>query len=201
MKITIVGILFFVFHTAYTQTNMELIPLLDSMIIADQKWRVIARKVRNNELDPIPLNVLTANIKQADSLHFPIVKNLFEKFGFLGYDKVGKTGSHHFWTLVQHQDKHPKFQRKVLLQMKKEVLKNNASSLDYAYLVDRVRINKHRRQVYGTQIQLNEDANSYEPKPVVRPQKLNTRRKKVRLPSIEFYLKAINERYWGTLKD
>ena len=77
----------------------------------------------------------------------------------------------------------------------------NASFLYYAYLIDRVNINSREKQVYGTQMQLNSDSTSYEPKPVIEPEQLNRRRKEAGLVPIEAYIKTMNDRYRGTLKE
>jgi len=77
---------------------------------------------------------------------------MFKKYGFLGFDKVGKEGSNHFWLLVQHCDKYPEFQKKVLKAMDKEVLKGNADPNNYAYLYDRVKVNAGEKQLFGTQV-------------------------------------------------
>lgn len=80
------------------------------------------------------------------------VEAMFKKYGFLGFDKVGKDGSNHFWLLVQHCDKFPEFQKKVLKEMDKEVKKNNANPNNYAYLYDRVQVNAGEKQLFGTQV-------------------------------------------------
>lgn len=80
------------------------------------------------------------------------VEAMFKKYGFLGFDKVGKDGSNHFWLLVQHCDKYPAFQRKVLKAMDKEVKKDNANANNYAYLYDRVKVNAGEKQLFGTQV-------------------------------------------------
>ena len=90
-----------------------------------------------------------------DSVHTNItvrIEKMFGKYGFLGYDKVGEEGSKHFWLLVQHSDKLPEFQKRVLKAMDKEVKKGNASPSDYAYLYDRVKVNAGEKQRFGTQL-------------------------------------------------
>jgi hypothetical protein len=68
-----------------------------------------------------------------------------------GYSLVGESGSSRFWAIVQHCDDDVPFQQKVLLLMKKEVDRKNASGRNYAYLKDRVLINLKQKQLYGTQ--------------------------------------------------
>lgn len=181
------------------QTNPELILQLDSIKQEDQKWRNLFTEFENNQTDTLGRDRIIELIKQTDSLNYIKVKNIFLKEGFLGYDKVGKEGSHKFWLIVQHQDNYPAFQTMVLAKMKEDVDRNNASSKDYAYFVDRVKVNTGQLQIYGTQMQLNADSSSYEPKPVIEPEKLNERRKAVGLSPIENYIRTMNERYFGTL--
>ena len=64
--------------------------------------------------------------------------------------------------------------------MKKEVDKGKASVADYAYLVDRLKVNTGKLQIYGTQMIFNSSSFlSYETKTVIEPEKLNDRRKSV----------------------
>lgn len=80
------------------------------------------------------------------------VEKMFNKYGFLGFDKVGKDGSHNFWLIVQHCDKFPEFQEKVLKAMNNEVKKKNAIPDNYAFLYDRVKVNADEKQLFGTQV-------------------------------------------------
>jgi hypothetical protein len=80
------------------------------------------------------------------------VEAMFDEYGFLGFDKVGKEGSKHFWLIVQHCDKYPQFQGRVLKAMKREVRRGNANANDYAYLYDRVEVNAGKKQMFGTQV-------------------------------------------------
>lgn len=74
-----------------------------------------------------------------------VISEYFKKYGFLGFDKIGKEGSSNFWLLVQHCDKYPEFQKKVLKSMEIEVKKNNANADNYALLYDRVKINSGKK--------------------------------------------------------
>ncbi len=80
------------------------------------------------------------------------VESIYRKYGFLGFDKVGKDGSNNFWLLVQHLDKYPEFQKDILRSMDKAVKKGNANPNNYAYLYDRVKVNGGEKQLFGTQV-------------------------------------------------
>ena len=184
----------------FSQIDSSLVMKVDSMVSVDQKWRGLYRQLNNKEIDTISKSAVVKAMRHTDSTNFIILKSIFNKHGYLGYSKVGHKTSHNFWLLVQHQDKNPAFQERVLLAMKQEVENNNASYLDYAYLIDRVKVNTGELQIYGTQMTVNSDTSSYIPKAVINPMELNERRKIVGLDPIESYVKTMNERYFGTLK-
>src|ERR1700744_1613404 len=73
-------------------------------------------------------------------------EKMFRKYGFLGYAQVGNDSSKSFWSIVQHCDKYPAFQKQVLVEMNKAVKANNADPQNYAYLCDRVQINAKQKQ-------------------------------------------------------
>ena len=180
--------------------NSELIEEIKTIKNEDQKWRNLLTDFENGLTDTLGKERLFKLIRKTDSLNYLEIRRIFREHGFLGYDKIGKEGSHQFWLIVQHQDKYPEFQQRVLEQMKKEVDKGNANSIDYAYLVDRVKVNTGQLQIYGTQMQINSDSTSFEPKPVKEFIQLDERRNQVKLPPIRYYIQTMNERYFGSLK-
>ncbi len=121
---------------------------LEDMVTVDQiaanipkgKYKELSREDWQKFKD----SVFTANKAQAEIM--------FNKYGFPGFDKVGKDGSQHFWLLVQHCDQYPAFQKRVLKSMNKEVKKRNANPNNYAYLYDRVQVNAGEKQLFGTQV-------------------------------------------------
>lgn len=42
------------------------------------------------------------------------LKEIFDQYGFAGFDLVGKEGSSNFWLMVQHSDHNPDFQKEKL---------------------------------------------------------------------------------------
>ena len=168
----------------------------------DQKWRNYMTRFKNGELqsDTISRETISRNISLTDSLNYFLLKGIIDKYGFPNYDIVGQEGSNNFWLLVQHQDRNPTFQDSVLVKMKIQVDANKASIRNYAYLVDRVKVNTGQKQVYGTQMKLNSEQSSYIPKSVIDPDKLNERRASVGLGTIESYIEIMNTRYFGSLK-
>ncbi len=184
---------------AFGQIDTTLSKTIDSLAFEDQKWRGLIRHINNNEIDTISKEIVSFYLRLTDSLNLIEIKRLFEEYGFLGYDKVGKSSSKNFWLLVQHADKNPEFQLEVLKSMKLAADSANASLIDFAYLIDRVKVNTGQLQIFGTQMQLNDNKTSYEPKPLLDTENVNLKRKEVGLNTIEEYIKIMNDRYYGTI--
>jgi hypothetical protein len=182
--------------------NKPLIALLDSLAKEDQRWRNLYTKFSRNEISLDSLHGFSKNgggMILTDYLNYIEVRKIFSTYGFPNYDLVGVKGSHNFWLIVQHQDYHPSFQDSVLTAMKIEAEKGKASWKDYAYLIDRVKVNTKQFQIYGTQMNSTKDGTSYEPKPVIEPEKLNERRKSVGLSPEEDYIKLMERTYHGSI--
>lgn len=124
--------------------------------------------------------------------HQRILADVFKKYGYPGYDQVGKVGSNNFWLMVQHCDKQPDFQTQVLKAMKNEVDKNNADPKNFAYLTDRININTGQKQVYATQLTYNTKLCQAMPRPLVDSANVNIRRKQVGLEPVEVYLNQMS---------
>lgn len=126
---------------------------------------------------------------------------MMDKYGFPGYDLVGKKGSYNFWLMAQHCDKDVSFQQRVLKAMKTALNKNNADSQNFAYLTDRVLINTGYKQLYGTQISYNTDSCQAIPKPMTDSVNVDKRRTAIRMESIESYLNFASQVYFDRNKD
>jgi hypothetical protein len=124
-------------------------------------------KMSKNEWKSFKDSVFTTHQKR--------IAEIFNEFGFVGYDLAGKDSSDNFWIIVQHSDHLPKFQQKVLEEMKKQVDKENATPEYYGYLVDRVNINIGKPQVYGTQFDYNQFGQAF-PKNTTDTTGINNRR-------------------------
>ena len=179
----------------------KIVKILDSMEVIDQKFRNKSTELMNKgfKRDSPEMQQNFKNGVEADSLNMIVLKKLFKEYGFLGIEEVGEQGSSNFWLMMQHCDTDPKFQEEVLAEMKKHIERKNANPSNYAYLIDRVNVNTNKPQIYGTQMKLNHDQTSYEPKPVIDPENLNKRRAEVGLGTIEEYIETMNSYYKGSL--
>ncbi len=195
MKRIVLTLVFLKSAIAFAQTDIALKDSLAKMVIWDQK---VAGFQPEHKIDDPKRKQFQDSVFTS---HYSRLQKILSDQGYPGFDLVGKQGSRDFWLLVQHLDQWPDFQQKVLDGMKKQVLKKNASSGDYAYLTDRVRLNTSRNQLYGTQVSYNTDSCQAVPRPTENPEFLNKRRKEVGLDSIEEYLNKMSELHFRMNKD
>jgi hypothetical protein len=147
---------------------------IDEMFRVDQALRFSAAK--NAKKSPkASIGIFNYMTYLADGLHNYKIKEMIRAHGYPSVKMVGREGLHKFWLLIQHQD------QDILLQ--KQCFKKCVfSSLDAAYLEDRILLNDGKKQVYGTQFTGKFNRNN---RLILRPTKdithLNDRRKRVGL--------------------
>jgi hypothetical protein len=76
---------------------------------------------------------------------------IIEEFGWPSVSMVGEKASTAAWIIAQHADHDVAFQRYCLSHLQKALERRDANPGDWAYLVDRIRVNEGRAQIYGTQ--------------------------------------------------
>ncbi|HAS40497.1 MAG TPA: hypothetical protein DCS93_08460 [Microscillaceae bacterium] len=128
--------------------------------------------------------------------HLKRLGEIFDQYGFPGYDLAGESGSQAFWLMVQHLDEYVGFQQKVLKAMKKEVKQGNANGQNFAYLTDRVLVNTGHKQKYGTQVLYDNSVGKPYPKPLQNPKKVDEYRKAVGMESLNEYLNGVAESHF-----
>jgi hypothetical protein len=194
VKITIISVLILGYFNVVPQNqvlkqNTMLIKHIDSMFKDDQFWRKEFGKTQRKEKSVYSDETIQKRWAEADSINELKAKAIIKKYGFPGYNLVGET-SNKFWAIVQHCDDDIPFQEHVLILLKKEVDKNNASKANYALLTDRVLANKHQPQIYGTQVNVDPKTHKAAPLPLKHPKEVNKLRKQMGMEPLEKYLKS-----------
>ncbi|WP_343658520.1 DUF6624 domain-containing protein [Chryseobacterium sp.] len=124
---------------------------------------------------------------QKDSLNLIKVKKILDEKGWVGKDKVGAQANSALFLVIQHSDLET--QKKYLPMMKEAVTKGNASPGSLALLIDRIEIREGRKQIYGSQIGINQSNKSYYVLPLIDPDHVDKRRTEVGLGPISDYVK------------
>lgn len=90
-------------------------------------------------------------MQQVDATNLAWLKSVIARSGFPTPEQVGIQGVTNAWLLVQHADSDPAFQSHVLGLLEPRAHDGTIRASDYAMLVDRVRINQGKPQLYGSQ--------------------------------------------------
>jgi hypothetical protein len=175
------------FSAQSIKRDPELIKRIDSMFKDDQFWRKEYIKVTNKEKSNYDEETIEKKWQATDKINEIKAKAIINKYGYPGYNLVGES-SNNFWAIIQHCDDDVHFQKYVLVLMKREVDKNNASKANYAYLTDRTLLNTHQKQIYGTQLQRDVKTGKFSPFPLKYPKIVNKLRKEMGLEPLEEYV-------------
>lgn len=167
-----------------TQFNVELAKELNTMRETDQIAAYVPQG-KYKELSPEEWEAFKDSVFTSHQVR---VAEIFEEYGYPGFDLVGEEGEQSFFLIVQHSNHNTDFQQQVLEKMKIEVEKGNAAPQHYGLLVDRVNINTGKPQVYGTQTTYRSDICQAIPKPLVDSANVDKRRKEIGLPPLKEYL-------------
>lgn len=125
-----------------------------------------------------------------DSINLLNVKEILDKYGWVGEEKVGKQANAALWLVIQHADLAT--QQKYLPMLREAVTNGKASAETLAMLEDRVLVGEGKAQIYGTQLEWNEEKQQHIISPLSDPDNVDVRRANVGLPPLADYLKN-----WG----
>lgn len=171
---------------------------LDSILKLDQNARnQIDRVLKDMEFQDSILSVVGLSLpqflqqtmeKQAmqDEQNLAWIKELIQKYGYPGKTMVGEKHAEVAWLVIQHsgQDDLKLF----LPLIKKAYQHGEIAPICYAKSKDRVLIGDRKPQLFGTQLYFNIESQSYAIYQIKFKKKLNKRRIKLGLDSIELYL-------------
>jgi len=171
------------------EANLDkpLVAILDTIYQEDQKYRQqikgIEEKYGSNSKK---VKAHWKIIMKKDHLNLIKIQKILDERGWLGPDIVGDQGNMTLFLVIQHADL--EIQEKYLPMMREAVSKGNAKAYDLALLEDRVALRKGGKQIYGSQIGMNQKTGEFYVLPLVDPDNVNKRRSEVGLGSIQDYI-------------
>ncbi len=125
---------------------------LIQMRAVDQKYRIrYGKMIQKGKRGTEKFKKLVYKLIDIDRSNTARMQEIVAQYGWPTYDKVGRRGSNAAWILVQHADRNPVFQIQCLPLLKAAVDEAQASTVDYAYLYDRVQLAQGYKQKYATQ--------------------------------------------------
>jgi hypothetical protein len=126
----------------------------------------------------------------ADSVNTIKITNILEAYGWLGPDQVGRRGALTIFLVIQHAPF--EVQKKYLPMMREAVNNKKAHAYNLALLEDRVALADGKKQIYGSQLQTNEETGKLELSPLEAPDQVDIRRAAVGLGTLSEYLREFN---------
>ena len=120
------------------------------------------------------------------------LKRVIGEIGWPDFDIVDREGACFAWLIVQHADHDLVFQENCLALMKEKISQNKIDKKHYAYLVDRVRKNSGKKQIYGTQFYVENGC--FVEYPILDKANLNKKRKEFGLIEFSKYKKRLEKR-------
>lgn len=129
------------------------------------------------------------------------IKKLYSKYGYLGFDKIGKENTKKFWITIQHADNDVKFQKQMLKALHKEINENNADRSSYAMLEDRIAVNLNQKQRYGSQVTYNKKGQAIPKNGLLDSLNIDKLRIEYNLPSFKEYYNLMTKNHFEMNKD
>jgi hypothetical protein len=121
----------------------------------------------------------------AENLH--ALKALLDRWGWFDRKTWGDEADADAWILTHHADRDLSFQKRVLDLLEPLVPSGGTDPSNFAYLCDRVAVNDHRLQRFGTQGYCT-GPGTWKPRPIEDPEHVDERRKAVGLPPLKDYI-------------
>lgn len=169
--------------------NKELVAILDNIHQEDQKYREVAQVLEKKYgWESKEVQDVWKIIHSNDSINLIRVEKILAEYGWLGADVVGEQGNKTLFLVIQHSPDN-KTQQKYLPVMREAVRKGNADTKSLALLEDRVALGEGRKQIYGSQLEMDYTTNQYVLSPMIDPDHVDKRRAEVGLKPISEYLK------------
>jgi hypothetical protein len=172
---------------AEANLNKPLVAILDSIYVEDQKYRMQIDGIEKKYgWDSKEMQAHWKIINEKDSINLIKVKDILDKYGWLGPDVVGGQGSTTLFLVIQHSDQAT--QEKCLPMMREAVKNKKASGSSLALLEDRVALGQGKKQIYGSQIGRDPGTQQYYVSPLEDPDNVDKRRAEVGLGLLKDYV-------------
>ena len=172
---------------AEASLNKPLVYELDTILIEDQKYRMQIEEVQKKYgWDSKEIKELWKIANEKDSINLIKVKAILNKYGWLGPDVIGNEGNSTLFLVIQHSNL--KTQEKYLPMMREAVKNGKAMGSSLALLEDRVAIGEGKKQIYGSQIGMDQKTHTYFVLPLEDPDNVDKRRAVVGLHPLAEYV-------------
>jgi tetratricopeptide (TPR) repeat protein len=171
--------------------NKPLVQELQAIDESDQKYRMVMDSLGKKQgWDSKEMNELWYKQNEIDSLNLIKIKDIIKNYGYPGRSMVGHQ-SITAWLVIQHSDL--KTQEEYLPILQEAAEKGELSKSVFALLINRIRMRKGEKQLYGSQLQMKDG--KYVIYPIEDEPNVNKRRAEMGLGPLEDYVKQCGIEY------
>lgn len=139
---------------------------------------------------PIPTAISHA-MGQHHKENMIALEALIEQYGWPELSAVGEEAAYAAGNVLNHHDLATR--QRYLPMLKDACERGEADWSRYAHIFDRTELELGNPQVFGTQMEMNEETGRYEPRPMIDPADVNKRRAAKGMEPIEAQLQRFNE--------
>lgn len=159
----------------------------------DQEIRFeFIRLIQENKMQTDSFELVKNNMLSIDSANLVKVKTMVETYGWP--DGLNTQANQTIFLVIQHADLAT--QKAYLPMMRKAVKAGKISAGSLAILEDRVALRSGKKQIYGSQVLIDQASGTQEVQPIRRVRMVDRRRKSVGLPPMTTYLKDSFNMTW-----
>ncbi len=165
----------------------ELAEELNKIHNLDQKYRLMLDEVsKKYGHDSKEMTAVWDTIRYYDDINLIRVRQILDTKGWLGPKEVGATGNSTLFLVIQHSNL--PVQVKYLPMMREAVKVGKAKGSSLALLEDRVALGRGKKQLYGSQIGMDNATGKYHISPIEDPKNVDKRRAEVGLGPLSEYV-------------
>lgn len=177
-----------------SKLDLPLKTTLETILVDDQKYRkLIDTTIKKFGQNSNEFRDLIKKVRKTDSANLVKVSDILDEKGWPSYESVGGKAITSLFLVIQHSDL--KTQEKYLALMKEAAKQDNLAPADLALLEDRIAIRKGQKQIYGSQVEYDQNTKKYIVLPIADEKNVNKRRTEVGLEPLESYLKNYEINY------
>jgi hypothetical protein len=179
---------------ADARLNKPVAEELSRILQDDQKYRMRMNEVEAKYgMNSEQMKKLWDSAKITDNANIKKVTAILNKYGWLGPEEAGEDGNIALFLVIQHADE--EVQKKYLPMMREAVKNGKAQPSSLALLEDRVALAMGKKQIYGSQLAIDDKTGRTYFSPIEDEANVNKRRAEVGLEPIEEYAKYFGIEY------
>lgn len=195
-KLIFSSVLLFSIFSGTAQEVINIQQRLDSIWKSDQEIRFELIKLQQQgKMNSDEFKNLVKQMKEQDSVNLEKVTSILEN----GWpDGLNMQGNQTLFLVIQHADLAT--QKEYLPVIENAVNENKTQPSNLALLKDRVALREGKKQIYGSQVFIDSNTGNKYVEPIQNPEKVDSLRAEVGLPSMDVYLNQAFQMKWSLEK-